>query len=102
MQIGMIGEGFEPTIEALFGENGFFPDTALKTMYFVSENMPQPVNEILENAIPALKRNSMKREVLQATFYTHIYSSHVFWGGEVVVGSFKKFCMFSCRPPTTW
>ncbi|XP_032441947.1 apolipoprotein Bb, tandem duplicate 1 [Xiphophorus hellerii] len=62
MEIGMTGEGFEPTIEALFGENGFFPDTALKTMYFVSENMPQPVNQILENAIPALKRNRMKRE----------------------------------------
>uniref|UniRef100_A0A3P9NJZ8 Apolipoprotein Bb, tandem duplicate 1 n=1 Tax=Poecilia reticulata TaxID=8081 RepID=A0A3P9NJZ8_POERE len=62
MEIGMTGEGFEPTIEALFGENGFFPDTALKTMYFVSENMPQAVNEILENAIPALKRNRMKRE----------------------------------------
>uniref|UniRef100_A0A3B5L4P9 Apolipoprotein Bb, tandem duplicate 1 n=1 Tax=Xiphophorus couchianus TaxID=32473 RepID=A0A3B5L4P9_9TELE len=62
MEIGMTGEGFEPTIEALFGENGFFPDTALKTIYFVSDNMPQPVNEILENAIPALKRNRMKRE----------------------------------------
>ncbi|XP_007547892.2 apolipoprotein Bb, tandem duplicate 1 [Poecilia formosa] len=62
MEIGMTGEGFEPTIEALFGENGFFPDTALKTMYFVSENMPQAVNKILENAIPALKRNRMKRE----------------------------------------
>ncbi|PWA27745.1 hypothetical protein CCH79_00000447 [Gambusia affinis] len=62
MEIGMTGEGFEPTIEALFGEDGFFPDTALKTMYFVSENMPQAVNEILENAIPALKRNRMKRE----------------------------------------
>ncbi|XP_054910184.1 apolipoprotein Bb, tandem duplicate 1 [Poeciliopsis prolifica] len=62
MEIGITGEKFEPTIEALFGENGFFPDTALKTMYFVSENMPEGVSEILENAIPALKRNRMKRE----------------------------------------
>ncbi|KAK5605614.1 hypothetical protein CRENBAI_009306, partial [Crenichthys baileyi] len=62
MEIGMAGEGFEPTIEALFGEGGFFPDTALKTMYFVSENMPQAVSEILENIIPALKKNRMRRE----------------------------------------
>uniref|UniRef100_A0A3Q2QZV6 Apolipoprotein Bb, tandem duplicate 1 n=1 Tax=Fundulus heteroclitus TaxID=8078 RepID=A0A3Q2QZV6_FUNHE len=61
MEIGMAGEGFEPTIEALFGENGFFPDTALKTMYFVSDNMPQSVNDVLEN-IPALKMNRMNRE----------------------------------------
>ncbi|KAM4529005.1 apolipoprotein Bb, tandem duplicate 1 [Fundulus diaphanus] len=61
MEIGMAGEGFEPTIEALFGESGFFPDTALKTIYFVSDNMPQSVNEILEN-IPALKMNRMNRE----------------------------------------
>ncbi|MED6267510.1 hypothetical protein CHARACLAT_013010 [Characodon lateralis] len=62
MEIGMAGEGFEPTIEALFGEGGFFPDTALKTMYFVSENMPQAVSEILENIIPTLKKNRMRRE----------------------------------------
>ncbi|KAM4713132.1 apolipoprotein Bb, tandem duplicate 1 [Anableps anableps] len=62
MEIGMAGEGFEPTIEALFGESGFFPDTALKMMFFVSENMPQAVNEIMGNIIPALKRNRMKRE----------------------------------------
>lgn len=68
----MAGEGFEPTIEALFGDSGFFPDTALKTMYFVSKNMPQEVNEILENIIPALKRNRMKREVFRATFYIHV------------------------------
>ncbi|XP_047244216.1 apolipoprotein Bb, tandem duplicate 1 [Girardinichthys multiradiatus] len=62
MEIGMAGEGFEPTIEALFGEGGFFPDTSLKTMYFVSENMPQAVSEILENIIPTLKKNRMRRE----------------------------------------
>ncbi len=61
-QIGMEGKGFEPTVEALFGEDGFFPDTALKTMYFVTENMPLGVKEILQNMLPALRRDRMKRQ----------------------------------------
>lgn len=59
----MGGKGFEPTVEALFGEKGFFPDTAMKTMYFVSDKMPHAVNDILENIVPALKKNRMKRQV---------------------------------------
>ncbi|XP_051792719.1 apolipoprotein B-100-like [Acanthochromis polyacanthus] len=62
MEIGMEGKGFEPTVDALFGENGFFPDTALKTMYFVSDNMPRRVSEFLQNMIPAHKRDRMKRQ----------------------------------------
>ncbi|XP_068593437.1 apolipoprotein B-100-like [Cebidichthys violaceus] len=65
MEIGMEGKGFEPTIDALFGKNGFFPDTALKTMYFVSENMPLRVNEVLQNILPALKKDRMKRQASQ-------------------------------------
>ncbi|XP_074472134.1 apolipoprotein Bb, tandem duplicate 1 [Sebastes fasciatus] len=65
MEIGMEGKGFEPTVDALFGENGFFPDTALKTMYFVSDNMPLRVNEILQNIVPALKKDKMKRQASQ-------------------------------------
>uniref|UniRef100_A0A671W886 Vitellogenin domain-containing protein n=1 Tax=Sparus aurata TaxID=8175 RepID=A0A671W886_SPAAU len=65
MEIGMEGKGFEPTVEALFGKNGFFPDTALKTMYFVSDNMPLKLNEILQNMLPALKRDRMKRQASQ-------------------------------------
>ncbi|KAK5903417.1 hypothetical protein CgunFtcFv8_007200 [Champsocephalus gunnari] len=62
MEVGMEGNGFEPTVEALFGKNGFFPDTALETMYFVSENMPLRVNEILQNMLPALKKDRKKRQ----------------------------------------
>ncbi|XP_029966255.1 apolipoprotein B-100-like [Salarias fasciatus] len=62
MEIGMEGKGFEPTVEALFGDNGFFPDTVMKTIYFVSENMPEQVSEMLQNIVPALKRNRMKRQ----------------------------------------
>ncbi|XP_029281472.1 LOW QUALITY PROTEIN: apolipoprotein B-100-like [Cottoperca gobio] len=65
MEVGMEGKGFEPTVDALFGKNGFFPDTALKTMYFVSDNMPLRVNEILQNMLPALKKDRMKRQASQ-------------------------------------
>lgn len=68
----MEGKGFEPTVEALFGKNGFFPDTALKTMYFVSDNMPLRVNEILQNMMPALKRDRMKTKVLIAICLVNI------------------------------
>uniref|UniRef100_A0A7N6FMC1 Vitellogenin domain-containing protein n=1 Tax=Anabas testudineus TaxID=64144 RepID=A0A7N6FMC1_ANATE len=67
MEIGIESKGFEPTVDALFGENGFFPDTALKTMYFVSDNVPLSVNEILQNMLPALKKNRMKRQVISAS-----------------------------------
>lgn len=63
LQIGLEGTGFEPTVDALFGENGFFPDIAMKTMYFVSDNLPLRVEEILQNVLPGLKQNRMKRQV---------------------------------------
>ncbi|XP_062267991.1 apolipoprotein B-100-like [Platichthys flesus] len=62
MEIGMESKGFEPTAEALFGENGFFPDTAMKIMYFVSDNMPLRVSENLLNMLPNLKKDRMKRQ----------------------------------------
>ncbi|XP_059212565.1 apolipoprotein Bb, tandem duplicate 1 [Centropristis striata] len=65
MEMGMEGKGFEPTVDALFGVNGFFPDTVMKTMSFVSDNMPLRVNEILQNMLPALKKDRMKRQASQ-------------------------------------
>ncbi|XP_072313030.1 apolipoprotein Bb, tandem duplicate 1 [Eucyclogobius newberryi] len=65
MEIGMEGKGFEPTVEALFGENGFFPDTTLKTMYFVSDNMPLQVSQVLQNVLPAMRKDRKKRQTSQ-------------------------------------
>lgn len=39
-QVGMQGKGFEPTVEALFGKNGFFPDTLSKTLYWTIDKLP--------------------------------------------------------------
>lgn len=63
LKVGMEGNGFEPTIDALFGENGFFPDTASKAMYWAKEKMPSKVNEFIKNWIDPLKNERMKRQV---------------------------------------
>lgn len=55
----MEGIGFEPTVDALFGTNGFFPDTVMKTMYFVSDKMPVSISAILERIVPAIRRDRM-------------------------------------------
>lgn len=72
-QFGMEGKGFEPTVEALFGENGFFPDTILKTMYFVSDNMPDSVSELLQTFMPALNKDRMKRQVRKKKIKHNLY-----------------------------
>ncbi|KAM8832925.1 apolipoprotein B-100-like [Spinachia spinachia] len=47
-EIGMEGRGFEPTIEALFGVNGFFPDTLAKTFYWTLNKIPPKMKEELK------------------------------------------------------
>lgn len=37
----MQGKDFEPTVEALFGKNGFFPDTLSKVLYWAVDKVPQ-------------------------------------------------------------
>ncbi|KAG7270489.1 hypothetical protein CRUP_032785, partial [Coryphaenoides rupestris] len=39
-EVGMEGKGFEPSIEALFGKNGFFPDTISKALYWAVDKVP--------------------------------------------------------------
>ncbi|KFQ29108.1 Apolipoprotein B-100, partial [Merops nubicus] len=46
-ELGLDGKGFEPTLEALFGEKGFFPDTASKALYWVDGKVPDQVSKAL-------------------------------------------------------
>uniref|UniRef100_A0A8U7MF95 Apolipoprotein B n=1 Tax=Corvus moneduloides TaxID=1196302 RepID=A0A8U7MF95_CORMO len=46
-ELGLDGKGFEPTLEALFGEKGFFPDTASKALYWVDGKVPEHVSKAL-------------------------------------------------------
>ncbi|XP_069573252.1 apolipoprotein B-100-like [Brachyistius frenatus] len=59
-EFGMEGKGFEPTIEALFGKNGFFPDTVSKALYLAEDQMPPKVREVLEKWVAPLKSGEKK------------------------------------------
>ncbi|NXY41420.1 APOB protein, partial [Ceuthmochares aereus] len=48
-ELGLDGKGFEPTLEALFGEKGFFPDTASKALYWVDGKVPKQVSKMLSD-----------------------------------------------------
>ncbi|XP_056122383.1 apolipoprotein B-100 [Rhinichthys klamathensis goyatoka] len=65
LEIGLEGEGFEPAIEVLFGENGFFPDTISKAMYWASDKIPHPIKRVLDKWISPLRGKRMKRQVPQ-------------------------------------
>ncbi|XP_051500925.1 apolipoprotein B-100-like [Myxocyprinus asiaticus] len=65
VEIGMEGKGLEPTIEALFGPSGFFPDTVMKTIFYAVDKMPSQVSEVLKNVLPILGNERKKRQVSQ-------------------------------------
>ncbi|KAL1783421.1 apolipoprotein B-100 [Sigmodon hispidus] len=46
-EIGLEGKGFEPTLEALFGKQGFFPDSVSKALYWVNGQVPDRVSKVL-------------------------------------------------------
>merc|ERR1740131_500892 len=63
MEVGMEGKGFDQTIQLLFGENGFFPDTLFKTMNWAQDKMPNKINEVLDKWTEPLKSERQKRQV---------------------------------------
>lgn len=99
----MEGKGFEPTVDALFGKNGFFPDTVLKTMYVVSDNMPLRVQEILQNMVPTLKTDRMKKQVLRAACFVNINTKNMKDQSfiKVKLKNCDRVCIFIFRPPRT-
>ncbi|XP_040916458.1 apolipoprotein B-100 [Toxotes jaculatrix] len=61
-EVSVEGTGFEPTIEALFGEKGFFPDSISKVMYWAGDKA-QMLMGVLDRIAP--DRDRMKRQVPQ-------------------------------------
>ncbi|KAM9341244.1 apolipoprotein B-100 [Symphorus nematophorus] len=58
-EVGVEGTGFEPTIDGLFGENGFFPDSISKVMYWAGDKA-QMFRDVLDRMAPNGDR--MKRQ----------------------------------------
>ncbi|XP_051951271.1 apolipoprotein B-100-like [Xyrauchen texanus] len=63
LEFGVEGKGFEPTVETLFGSNGFFPDTISKAIYWVGDKMPNKMNEVLQEWVEPLRTEKTKRQV---------------------------------------
>ncbi|XP_029966918.1 apolipoprotein B-100-like [Salarias fasciatus] len=59
-EFGMEGKGLDPTIEALFGKNGFFPDTMSKALYWAEDKMQPKIREVLEKWTAPLKSEGQK------------------------------------------
>ncbi|XP_077429976.1 apolipoprotein B-100-like [Vanacampus margaritifer] len=57
------GTGFQPTVEALFGENGFFPDSISKVMCWAGEQS-QMIKDVLHRM--ARNKDETKRQPSQA------------------------------------
>ena len=65
-QIGLEGKGFEPTLEALFGKEGFFPDSVNKALYWVNGRVPDRVAKVLVDHFGYTKDD--KREQVRFTY----------------------------------
>lgn len=65
----MEGKGFEPTIEALFGQNGFFPDSVSKALYWAEDKMPPKIREVLEKWLAPLKSGQPKVFILNMSHF---------------------------------
>ncbi|XP_026531330.1 apolipoprotein B-100 [Notechis scutatus] len=46
-EIGLDGKNLEPTVEAMFGPGGFFPDAATKALYWVDGKVPEKFSQAL-------------------------------------------------------
>ncbi|XP_022055118.2 apolipoprotein B-100 isoform X1 [Acanthochromis polyacanthus] len=61
-EVSVEGSGFEPTIDALFGEKGFFPESISRALYMAGDTA-QMLKDILDRTVPQQDRK--KRQAPQ-------------------------------------
>ncbi|XP_054825988.1 apolipoprotein B-100 [Eublepharis macularius] len=64
-EIGLDGKNFEPTLEALFGPKGFFPDSASKALYWVDGQVPEDVSKALFDYFEYPKDGKRDKDVMK-------------------------------------
>ncbi|XP_038607568.1 apolipoprotein B-100 isoform X1 [Tachyglossus aculeatus] len=64
-EIGLEGKGFEPTLEALFGTKGFFPDSATQALYWVDGKVPNQVSRTLEDHFGYSKDGKREQDMMK-------------------------------------
>ncbi|KAM4693965.1 apolipoprotein B-100 [Discoglossus pictus] len=65
-EVGTEGKGFEPTLDALFGEGGFFPDSTTKALYWVDGKIPDKITEILYKWFRVSKNDKQNQDLTKA------------------------------------
>ncbi|XP_067841370.1 apolipoprotein B-100 [Heptranchias perlo] len=63
-EVGLDGNGFEPSLEAIFGPKGFFPNSAMKALYWVDGKVPEKVSQVLFNWFGISRDDEGPKEVL--------------------------------------
>ncbi|XP_032209094.1 apolipoprotein B-100 [Mustela erminea] len=63
-EIGLEGKGFEPTLEALFGKQGFFPDSVNKALYWVDNQVPDHVSKVLVDHFGYTKDDKREQDMV--------------------------------------
>ncbi|XP_036882362.2 apolipoprotein B-100 [Manis javanica] len=63
-EIGLEGNGFNPTVEALFGKQGFFPDSVNKALYWVDEQVPDHVSRVLVDHFGYTKDDKREQDMV--------------------------------------
>uniref|UniRef100_A0A8C4LMT0 Apolipoprotein B n=1 Tax=Equus asinus asinus TaxID=83772 RepID=A0A8C4LMT0_EQUAS len=63
-EIGLEGRGFEPTLEALFGKQGFFPDSVSKALYWVDGRVPDHVSKVLVDHLGYSKDDKREQDMV--------------------------------------
>ncbi|XP_070655187.1 apolipoprotein B-100 isoform X1 [Bos indicus] len=68
-EIGLEGKGFEPTLEALFGKEGFFPDSVNKALYWVNGRVPDRVSKVLVDHFGYTKDDKHEQDMVNGVMF---------------------------------
>ncbi|XP_067879378.1 apolipoprotein B-100 [Heterodontus francisci] len=63
-EFGLDGNGVAPSLEAIFGPKGFFPNSAMKALYWVDGKVPEKVSQTLFNWFGISKNDEGPQESL--------------------------------------
>ncbi|XP_004387651.3 apolipoprotein B-100 [Trichechus manatus latirostris] len=69
-EIGLEGKGFEPTLEALFGKQGFFPDSVNKALYWVDGQVPSQVSKVLVDHFGYTKDDKREQDMVNGIMFS--------------------------------
>ncbi|XP_061478674.1 apolipoprotein B-100 [Rhineura floridana] len=64
-EIGLDGKSFEPTLEAMFGSKGFFPDSATRALYWVDGKVPDRVSQVLFDYFGYSKNGRQDEDIMK-------------------------------------